>query len=84
MTAYMQISEEARSRLARLVDDESSDLSIEEMAAHVGIDPDTAVEVIARHLAATGGSLLPRIQRILERERRRPRTVIRVRTWSLF
>ena len=84
--AYMQISDAARQKLVELADDQESDLSVSEIAQRAGVDFDTAMEVIVDHLAATGGSLLPRIRRRAERDARTPGGAIRirVRTWSLF
>lgn len=80
----MQVTEEQRRLLAELADDETSDLSVAEMAARAGTDINTAIDVIASHFATTGGSLLPRLGRIVERRRRMSRGVVRIRTWSLF
>jgi hypothetical protein len=80
----MQVTEEQRRLLSELADDETSDLSVAEMAARAGTDVNTAIDVIASHFAVTGGTLLPRLGRIVERRRRMPRGVIRIRTWSLF
>lgn len=80
----MQVTEGQRRLLVGLADDEASDLSVAEMAARAGTDVDTAIDVIASHFAVTGGSLLPRLSRIVERRRRMPRGVIRIRTWSIF